>query len=257
MSCGFTGSQFRTKQCVPGICGPACPPGPFIDVQSCGSDGFSMWSAWSNCSTSCGYGVQIATRTALGCPGATGATLQTQQCAAGSLFDSDCGLAEWGCRRAELLGRMDGQRCVLDTVRHWLHRRVPHMHCCLPGHVRRQQLAAHAVHTRYNVEHHQLNSCDAGIANYWSSWSAWSACVPVTCNTGNIWSTRKCLGCFGGCAGSANQSQPCELNNCAVNCVAQWQPWAACSATCGTGMQVALNGRHNNSAQARGRGSRL
>lgn len=79
VTCGINGVQVSVRSCIPGDCGPSCVNASMYATVQCGTDGLGQWSAWSNCSTTCGLGQQLRTRTAM-CPAISNDTVDTQNC---------------------------------------------------------------------------------------------------------------------------------------------------------------------------------
>ncbi|KAM5295479.1 hemicentin-1 isoform 1-T1 [Glossophaga mutica] len=87
--------------------------------------------------------------------------------------------------------------------------------------------------------HHKLCPVDGG----WSEWSPWEECTR-SCGHGNRTRTRTCnnpSAQHGGrpCEGSAVEMIMCNIRPCPVpGAWSAWQPWGACSRSCGKGTQT-------------------
>ena len=72
---------------------------------------------------------------------------------------------------------------------------------------------------------------------YWANWQGWGKCT-VTCGLGVKSRIRKCVDGTsgqGGCQGSYEDITPCNTQVCPS--WTNWQPWSACTETCGGGFQ--------------------
>ncbi|KAK7501165.1 hypothetical protein BaRGS_00007650, partial [Batillaria attramentaria] len=81
---------------------------------------------------------------------------------------------------------------------------------------------------------------DACTDYAWETWGEWSACS-TTCGEGQKSRSRRCVDTVSGnlaseCQGDTTETRTCDEGACAVPASwASWQPWSACSVTCGTG----------------------
>eukprot|EP00071_Canis_lupus_P006937 XP_005622503.1 hemicentin-1 isoform X3 [Canis lupus familiaris] len=77
----------------------------------------------------------------------------------------------------------------------------------------------------------------------WSEWNPWEECTR-SCGRGNRTRTRTCnnpSAQYGGrpCEGNAVEIVMCNIRPCPVHGVwSTWQPWSACSESCGKGAQI-------------------
>ncbi|KAM4812745.1 hemicentin-1 [Urocitellus parryii] len=83
------------------------------------------------------------------------------------------------------------------------------------------------------------------VDGHWSEWSLWEECTK-NCGRGNRTRTRTCnnpSAQHGGrpCEGNAVETIMCNIKPCPVHGVwSAWQPWSACSESCGKGTQTRM-----------------
>ncbi|CAF0913672.1 unnamed protein product [Adineta ricciae] len=248
-TCG-TASVYRTRNCTGALNGGVCL-GSALDTQSCDTNvtcvvnpfnatngGYTVWSAWSACSTTCGTGVQVQTRACtnplpsyggsycVGSPINITSCNSSQSCsidgnwAAWSNFSQCSGTCGNGTRtRVRICGNPapanGGQQCDGSTVE---------TEICSTG-------------------------IDCPVDGVWGSWSAVSACVG-TCGNGTRVRTRTCTLPLGGglmCIGATRLEETCDLNRpCPID--GEWSTWSnysACSVTCGTGVYTRVRECNN------------
>eukprot|EP00058_Branchiostoma_floridae_P011291 XP_002596779.1 hypothetical protein BRAFLDRAFT_120487 [Branchiostoma floridae] len=225
---------------------------PEVHSQIDGS--WSDWSAWSDCSVTCGVGTQTRDRSCTnpapehGGAECYGDTEETQQCDSGvfcpvAVHVVDGGWSDWSawsdCSVTCGVGTQTRDRS-----------------CTNPA-------PEHGGAECYG-DTEEIQQCDSGVFcpvdGGWSDWSAWSDCS-VTCGVGTQTRDRSCTNPapeHGGaeCYGDTEEIQQCDSGVFCPDTSAssslshvpgqggQWGPWAAWSlcntspAACGTGTHV-------------------
>ncbi|KAH9492583.1 Hemicentin-1 [Bulinus truncatus] len=229
VTCGG-GHQSRKRQCQqPLYGGVQCPGGgnetQLCNQQLCPIDGvWSTWSVWSQCSSTCGQGVQQRNRTCngplFGGSDCSGAVNETQTCnlyncpvdgqwmewQSWSPCSVTCGVGKKNRKRDCYLGLYGGNNCT--------------------GSYSEEQLC---------------NETSCPVDGKWMTWSLWGQCSQ-TCGNGYQSRERLCDGPFFGganCLGAVKESQSCNNQSCAMDGVWEmWSEWSECSATCGSGQQL-------------------
>ena len=87
---------------------------------------------------------------------------------------------------------------------------------------------------KLEIEHCNTQPCP----KQWSKWSEWSQCS-ATCGSGSQFKSRVCenndnvesADAFFACVGDAEMIRVCEMGGCPY--YTQWEDWSSCSATCG------------------------
>jgi len=205
----------RMRQCVNGAQGDEGCMGDQMENKACNTQQcpfFSSWSAWSQCSVTCGGGQQSHSRQCvngqagdIGCEGPVSEdrACNVQQCPAwGNWFDwqpcsASCGAGAQRRMRACNNGNAGDAGCLGDDS--------------------------------------EIRICNTQLCPGFSMWSEWSACS-VTCGEGEESRSRTCLngnaGSFG-CEGPLNEKRVCRNQNCVF--WSQWTDFGPCSRSCGTG----------------------
>ncbi|XP_060104212.1 SCO-spondin-like [Heteronotia binoei] len=171
-----------------------------------GGCGWSLWSSWSPCSTTCGSSRHTRFRTATSGSWDSECLkeqLQTRHCAPGPCPPL--------CLR-------EGQEMQLGGT--WLLGECQQC-ICTPEGIYCMDIVC-AVH------------------GAWTPWSPWSDC-PVTCGHGTQIRTRACINPpprnnGSSCPGLDTQIQNCTALPCPGDALCQWSPWSQCSRSCGTGL---------------------
>nr|XP_039250047.1 uncharacterized protein LOC120327756 [Styela clava] len=170
--------------------------------------GWSKWSTWYSCSTTCGGGSRYRTRfcdgSEKGSPVCQGLDIQIGACNLGKCPSWN----EWSlwseCSQTCDEGVQNRNRqCVGD---------YPEACGDLKGPESEQR------------------PCTKGICPYWTQWTEWSSC-DKTCGQGTRFRTRDCRGDFD----CSSLEEPLEVESCNLG-VCQfwydWSQWSGCSVTC-------------------------
>jgi len=182
------------------------------------------WSDWSDCTVTCGGGIQTRTRSIV-IPSANGGAacpplVQTRSCNT-QPCPVDCVLSDWSPWSACTATCGGGIQTRTRTIL------VPPANGGAP--------CGPLVQTQ------SCNTQPCPVDCVLSDWSPWSACT-VTCGGGVQTRTRTVLvpPAFGGApCGPLVETQPCNTQPCPVDCVlSDWSPWSACTVTCGGGVQT-------------------
>ncbi|XP_062578062.1 SCO-spondin-like isoform X3 [Saccostrea cucullata] len=235
--CG-RGTMTRTRTCsnpTPAHNGTDCV-GHAMETHHCNghlcpvNGGWSSWSQYSQCTTSCGGGTQVRTRTCThprplhGGANCKGYAIETQKC------------SENGCP-------VNGGWSTWSSFSHCS------AHCGRGTMTRTRTCSnpspAHngADCVGQSTESHYCNEHLCPVNGEWSSWSQYSQCT-TSCGGGTQVRTRTCTHprpLHGGanCKGYANETQKCSENGCPVN--GQWSTWgqySECTKTCGNGSKT-------------------
>ncbi|XP_021353718.1 neurogenic locus notch homolog protein 1-like [Mizuhopecten yessoensis] len=253
-TCG-SGSKTRTRTCnnpSPFGSGASCAGSTTetasCNVQSCAIDGgWSSWSGWGSCTTTCGGGTQQKTRTCnnpsrqhggADCPNNPSSATATQACNTASC-PIDGGWSSWSgwgtCSVTCGGGTQQKTRSCTNPARQYGGADCPN--------------SATASQS--------CNTHDCPIDGGWASWSSWDTCS-VTCGGGSQGRTRTCTNPvkqYGGadCPNSAAETQACGTINCPIDGGwGNWLSWATCSVTCGGGVQSRTRNCDSPSAQYNG-----
>ncbi|KAL4226916.1 hypothetical protein ACF0H5_014894 [Mactra antiquata] len=232
------GHNYRSRNCTYDPVAPKGAPCPgrtdeskFCKKATCEVDGvWSVWTAWSVCSTTCGGGNVTRTRR---CDFIPSDAPHGQDCVGNSMEYQPCDNVTdcpvdgvWGTWTAWSVcstscGNGDKHRsrvCEFDPNK-------PQGDDC-PG-----------------ANTNETDACNLGkcpVDGHWLQWSSWASCS-VTCGGGNQTRTRTCF--FqpdvphgDTCLGDSSEQQSCNTNTCEVDGVfAEWSTWSKCSVTCGNG----------------------
>jgi hypothetical protein len=195
-------------------------------AQSCNSNACSVdcvqsaWSAWSQCSTSCGTGTRTRKRSTVTAPASDGspcgASVDATMCAT-KACPTDCMLTEWGefsqCTNSCGTGTRARTRGVRQAATN----------------------GGKACGALENSESCNFGKCAVHCAV--SAWSSWSNCA-LSCGGGMQFRSRVVLehGANGGTVCPFLQdNQSCNSQPCPVDCkMGAWNEWSVCSASCGT-----------------------
>ncbi|XP_074609303.1 uncharacterized protein LOC141863598 isoform X1 [Acropora palmata] len=237
-TCG-TGGQRRMRSCSnpPSSGGGSDCRGIGTESRPCNTNNcivngrWSAWSAWGDCSLTCGNGSQTRRRTCTNPPpsaggaACSGISSQSQSCNTRQCPGIDGGWSQWGswgsCTESCGTGRQTRMRS-----------------CSNPP-----PSGGGSDCQGISTESRPCNTNDCPVNGIWSAWSAWGDCS-LTCGNGTQTRRRTCTNpppSAGGaaCSGISSQSQSCNTRQCPVN--GRWSAWSAwgdCSLTCGNGTQT-------------------
>jgi hypothetical protein len=233
VSCGG-GRQSRTRECKTQGARVLDCTGLAVEIRDCNTHhcpidgGWTEWTEFSICSTTCDNGTQTRTRSCTNpVPQYNGSDCEGPHTESKACFLEHCPVdcewlpwTEWSncsnvcgggiqSRSREFLAEMyGGKPCEGDTAE---------VQAC--------------------NEHH------CPIHGGWSVWSQWSDCT-TSCGEGTQDRSRECnnpLPQYGGddCPGEPTGTRLCPgLPPCPVDCIwNQWSPWGECSLSCANGMQ--------------------
>lgn len=187
---------------------------------------FGNWSAWSDCSSSCGNGHQESVRKVLEYAVAGGKACEGPLRRTRSCLGSACGAK--------------GTDCQLGHWADWLG--------CEKGRVatrKRTMTLATGKGRPCNGTLMETGPCPntQAVACRWAEWAQWGECG-LTCGGGQRFRTREVgqLAERGGkpCEGESGETESCNVEPCSKNdCeVSSWGEWSACAANCGQGQQT-------------------
>ncbi|KAM8967216.1 LOW QUALITY PROTEIN: SCO-spondin-like [Pelodytes ibericus] len=167
---------------------------------------WSQWSTWSQCSMTCGSGVQTRFRSST----------------SGSLKEE--------CQTPETQSRP----CHQGTC--------PHL-CPDRGfdrHVGDAWMMGECQQCICTPEGSHCQDTECRVDGKWTPWSPWSDCT-VTCGTGVEIRTRACINPpprnnGSDCEGAESETQECTNRLCAGHGGCTWSDWTPCSRSCGTGI---------------------
>uniref|UniRef100_A0A914WW81 Peptidase M12B domain-containing protein n=1 Tax=Plectus sambesii TaxID=2011161 RepID=A0A914WW81_9BILA len=198
------------------------------DREKCNEQVCTKWNfgPWSQCSVSCGDGVQ--SREAH-CVNSASQTLEEDHC------DQRERITNKMCRQADCPRWQLGEwsDCSVSCMDGWRTRRV----ACVDGEGRDISMDRCIVEGENKPPSHQ--PCHRGVCPFWRI-GDWSSCS-VTCGTGFRQRTSECV-YNDELVDSSFCSEPVEpkrQERCVLVACATWdvQPWDSCSVTCGVGTQ--------------------
>jgi hemicentin len=191
--------------------------------------GWSDWSAPGNCSSACGPGLKLQTRTcnnpppALGGKDCVGDSTMTTPCNLGSC-PVDGGWTDWGSWGACVGDCANGSGIKTQT-----------RSCTNPA---PQNGGRPCTGSTTNTQVCALDNCP--INGGWSNWSDWGSCS-TNCGDGTQSQTRTCTNPApknGGaaCSGVSSNVRPCNNGSCPINGGwSNWSDWDTCVGDCSTG----------------------
>jgi len=190
----------------------------------------SDWSAWTDCTLTCGPGEQTRTRSilkerTLGGRGFEGFLGEARPCHTTRVCPrSDCewdAWEEWRPCSCSCGGGSQVRKRFVKTMPHMGGERCP---------------ASHKVELRACNTHSCNENCKDG---QWGEWTAWAECS-ASCDGGTSFRIRRIVQeadeCGAPPVGKSHETGFCNMDrSCtpSVNCeFAHWSEWTACSATC-------------------------
>uniref|UniRef100_A0A7M5US14 Hemicentin-1 n=1 Tax=Clytia hemisphaerica TaxID=252671 RepID=A0A7M5US14_9CNID len=232
VTCG-KGTHYRTRACVgkkhggKECIGETKQSGVCDTKVKCPVDGYwSQWSAYGQCSETCGKGTQYRTRTCVG-PAHGG-----KDCVGESKQSSVCDTKKKCPEHGYWSNWSEYSDCSAD---------------CGKGTQFRTRVCEGRKHGGDDCEGKakETRVCDTKkhcpVDGKWSQWSEYSECS-VTCGNGKQYRTRTCEGKKHGgkdCVGEDKEEKKCELEACLPEPYwAQWGAWSSCSNSCGKGTQT-------------------
>ncbi|XP_060905637.1 adhesion G protein-coupled receptor B1 isoform X10 [Labrus mixtus] len=220
--------------------------------------GWSVWGQWAHCSSECGGGIQIRTRSCQSppedsylCEGVVeeGRPCNSQACTGkGRHLSRSQSLRSVDSRKRDDVDKPRSGPQSPQTVHGAWDEWSPWSLCsstCGRGYRSRTRTCTPPQFGGDVCEgpEKQTKFCNIAVCpvdGVWNEWSSWSSCS-ASCSNGTMQRTRECNGpSYGGseCRGEWLETVDCFLGDCPVD--GKWQPWSlwsGCSKTCGGGSQ--------------------
>ncbi|XP_022809510.1 furin-like [Stylophora pistillata] len=225
----------------------------------------SDWSSWSECSVTCGNGIQQRTRPCTQGSSCEGSDKETKTCSrriCPKPAPINGGYSDWSdwspCSRSCEGGSRERRRSCTKPLpanggadcrklgRNWESRRC-NVHKC-PGHLFSLKLILYGTNKdplaknphverrtkRLQDVHLPQRREDIPVHGGFTQWSSWTSCSK-SCGEGLRSRSRSCtkprpLNKGKGCSGSALETRTCNMGICPV-----WSKWSECSPPCGRG----------------------
>ncbi|XP_075117575.1 SCO-spondin-like [Leptodactylus fuscus] len=168
---------------------------------------WSQWSAWSQCSSTCGSGHQTRFRSSI-------AETGWSQCAPPEQQSRPCYL-----ERCPILCPHNGSEWSVGDM--WLVGECQQCICTPEG--------------------NYCQDIECRVNGNWTPWSPWSEC-PVTCGASARIRSRACINPpprnnGSDCEGPDTERQECTNKPCEGSGLCGWTDWSLCSRSCGTGLR--------------------
>ncbi|XP_068179915.1 adhesion G protein-coupled receptor B1 isoform X2 [Antennarius striatus] len=238
------------ENCLPGV--------KDTGKESVAKGGWSVWGQWAQCSSECGGGIQIRTRTCQSppeesflCEGVVeeGRPCNSQFCMGkGRHLSRSQSLRSVDSRKRDDVDKPPSGQQSPQTVHGAWDEWSPWSLCsstCGRGYRSRTRTCTPPQFGGDPCDgpEKQTKFCNIAVCpvdGVWNDWSSWSSCS-ASCSNGTMQRTRECNGpSYGGseCRGEWLETVDCFLGECPVD--GKWQPWSlwsGCSKTCGGGSQ--------------------
>nr|XP_019929037.2 uncharacterized protein LOC105343589 isoform X3 [Crassostrea gigas] len=218
--CGCVNHQCVNGQCVSGEGSYTCQcdagySGPYCDVSDKLDGGWSVWSAWSTCTVSCGGGTQTRSRSCSnpvpvnGGAECAGHDTESQPCSSQDCPVVNGGWSIWSAWSTCTVSCGGGTQTRSRT-------------CSDPA-----PLNGGDECLGQDTESQDCNSDGCKVDGGWSIWSAWSTCT-VSCGGGTQTRSRSCsdpspLNGGAECEGDISQTQSCNTDGCAETFVCKFE----------------------------------
>uniref|UniRef100_A0A8D3AN70 Adhesion G protein-coupled receptor B1a n=1 Tax=Scophthalmus maximus TaxID=52904 RepID=A0A8D3AN70_SCOMX len=217
--------------------------------------GWTVWSLWAQCSSECGGGIQIRTRTCQSppeesylCEGVVeeGRPCNSQPCT-GRHHSRSQSLRSVDSRKRDDVDKPRGGPQSPQTVdsasgEEWSAWSVCSATCGEGWQSRTRFCVSSSYSTQCSGPLREQRPCNNSavcpVHGAWDEWSPWSLCSS-TCGRGYRSRTRSCAPPqFGGdaCEGPEKQTKFCNIAVCPVDGLwNEWSSWSTCSASCSNG----------------------
>uniref|UniRef100_A0A2K6A0K6 Semaphorin-5A n=1 Tax=Mandrillus leucophaeus TaxID=9568 RepID=A0A2K6A0K6_MANLE len=248
----------RTRSCdspAPQCGGWQCE-GPSMEIANCSRNGgWTPWTSWSPCSTTCGIGFQVRQRS---CSNPTprhggrvcvGQNREERYCNEHLLCPPHMFWTGWGpwerCT-AQCGGGIQARRRTCENGPDCAGCNVEYQPCNTNPCPELKKTTPWTPWTPVNISDLSGDFLRAGrysahtVNGAWSAWTSWSQCSR-DCSRGIRNRKRVCNNPepkYGGmpCLGPSLEYQECNILPCPVDGAwSCWSPWTKCSATCGGG----------------------
>ncbi|XP_076098251.1 SCO-spondin-like [Mytilus galloprovincialis] len=232
-SCNITcggGGQNRYRTCIQPQFGGAPCNGSEIDYRDCNTHHCPVngtwyaWSNWTDCTTTCGGGLQTRNRTC-------------EQPQYGGFY---CEGPDQETRNCST------HNCPVDGYwEDWTDWAICPVTCGGGRHNRSRTCVEPLYGGQYcdgnSSEIQDCNVQDCPVDGQWDLWTDWSDCT-LTCGSGTQMRNRTCVNPkFGGssCIGESTEEKTCNKHHCPVDGYwLEWSEWDECSESCGDGEQT-------------------
>ena len=242
---GGISSRTQQRTVLPAFGGKAC--GANTETKACNQQNCAIdclmgaWTGWSDCSLTCGGGLNKRTR-----------PIAVQSAFGGKTCDS-----------GEQVQSCNVDACPVDcVVGAWTTFSKCSVSCGPTGGIKtrtrtnvKAQMGGVACPTK-NVEVESCNKTPCPVHCQVGGWSLWTACTK-TCGGGTQVRSRSVIerAATGGfVCPSLDESRSCKAAACPVDCtMSAWDSYSACSVTCGGNMNIDVKGKTGGGRQTRSR----